>query len=170
MTSILLELRRICRNQFKCNYLRNKKFFSGFFATYLKSISYFQNYLKNDEPHSLCISKIIDYERCAYLSVLTASFYISEGSQKLLKSAWQHFHHVFSPHLGKLRWKMSLLAISEILGLFIKTLIADHRYCLRNMENITQPIQMQLSKKQKKNTTLLLHFWNLHHIFNIVKK
>ena len=103
---------------------------------------YFRNYRLRKE----CLPKCLN----GFFSEHPLAVNISEGSQKLLKSAWQHFHHVFSPHLGKLSWKMSLLAISEILGLFIKTLIADHSYCLCNMENITQPIQMQLSKKQKK--------------------
>ena len=43
---------------------------------------------------------------------------------------------------------MSLLKIFEILGLFFNTLNADDKYCLRNSENLRQPIQMQLSKKQ----------------------
>ena len=43
---------------------------------------------------------------------------------------------------------MSLLVIWEMLGLFIYTLTADDRYSLRNSNNLLQPIQMQLSKKQ----------------------
>ena len=44
---------------------------------------------------------------------------------------------------------MCLLMICEILGLFVNTLTADHKYCLRNNEDLQQSIQMQLSKKQK---------------------
>ena len=35
-----------------------------------------------------------------------------------------------------------------MLGLFIYTMTADDRYSLRNSNNLLQPIQMQLSKKQ----------------------
>ena len=46
-------------------------------------------------------------------------------------------------------WKVSLLLISEILGLFVNILTNDGRYFLRNKEDSPQPIQMQISKKQK---------------------
>ena len=36
--------------------------------------------------------------------------------------------------------KMSLLVISEILGLFVNTLAADDKYSLRKSENLPQPI------------------------------
>ena len=39
--------------------------------------------------------------------------------------------------------------ISEILGLFLDTMTADDKYSLCNKENVQQPIQMELSKKQK---------------------
>ena len=44
---------------------------------------------------------------------------------------------------------MSLLVLSEILGLFINTMTVDDMYSFPNNENLPQPIQMQLSKKQK---------------------
>ena len=44
---------------------------------------------------------------------------------------------------------MSLSVISEVLGLFVDTLTADDKYYLRNTGNLPQPVQMQLSKKQK---------------------
>ena len=45
---------------------------------------------------------------------------------------------------------MSLLVISKILGLFVNTLTADDKYSFHNSENLREPFQMQLSKKQKK--------------------
>ena len=53
---------------------------------------------------------------------------------------------------------MSLLVISEILGLFLNTLTTDEKYSLRNSENLSESIKMQLSKKQKTFSGLLLHF------------
>ena len=43
---------------------------------------------------------------------------------------------------------MSFLVISEILELFVDTLTTDYKYSLRNSENLQQPIQMSISKKQ----------------------
>ena len=39
--------------------------------------------------------------------------------------------------------------VCEILWQFINTLTADDKYSLRNRENLTLPIQMQLFEKQK---------------------
>ena len=44
---------------------------------------------------------------------------------------------------------MSVLVICEILRLFVDAMTADYKYSLRNSENLTQPIQIQLSKKQR---------------------
>ena len=44
---------------------------------------------------------------------------------------------------------MWLLVILEILALFFQIVTADHKYSLWNTKNLQQPIQIQLSKKQK---------------------
>ena len=44
---------------------------------------------------------------------------------------------------------MSVLVICKTLSLFVNTLIADQKYSLLNRENLMQPIQMDLSQKQK---------------------
>ena len=46
-------------------------------------------------------------------------------------------------------FKRSLLAICKSLRLFLNTLTADEMYSLLNRDNLTKPIQMQLSQKQK---------------------
>ena len=51
---------------------------------------------------------------------------------------------------------MSLLVLSEILGLFIITLTPNDSYSLRNSENLWQPINLQLSKKKILNSLPLL--------------
>ena len=53
---------------------------------------------------------------------------------------------------------MSLLVISEILGLFLNTLTTDDKYSLRNSENLSESIKMQLSEKQKTFSGLLAAF------------
>ena len=42
-----------------------------------------------------------------------------------------------------------MLVLYKILGLFVKTLSEDDKYCLLYRENLTQPIQILLSQKQK---------------------
>ena len=44
---------------------------------------------------------------------------------------------------------MSLLVIHKILTLFVKTLAVNDKHYLLNRDNLPQPIQMQLSQKQK---------------------
>ena len=39
--------------------------------------------------------------------------------------------------------------IDRILGVFFNTLIVNDKHYLLNRDNLTQPIQMQLSQKQK---------------------
>ena len=46
-------------------------------------------------------------------------------------------------------WKKSLLVIHKILGLFVNTLTVDDKHYMLNRDNLTQPIQLQLSLKQK---------------------
>ena len=49
----------------------------------------------------------------------------------------------------QLNWRKFSLVICKILGLFVNALTADDKYSLLNRDNLTQPIQMQLSQKQK---------------------
>ena len=46
-------------------------------------------------------------------------------------------------------WKKSLLVIEKFLRLFVNTFPADEKHYLLNRDNLTQPIQIQLSQKQK---------------------
>ena len=70
-------------------------------------------------------------------------------AQALLKSASQHHYHIHRSLLNKLSWKKSLLLTCKILGLLVNTLAADEKYPVLNRDNLTIPIQMQLSQKQK---------------------
>ena len=53
----------------------------------------------------------------------------------------------------------SLLYRWKILGLLINTLAADEKYHVLNTENLTIPIQMQLSQKQNTFYEFLAAFW-----------
>ena len=69
--------------------------------------------------------------------------------QTLLKFAWQNLYHIYWSLWRQLTCKKSLLVICKISRLFPNTLNAHGKYCLFNRDNLTQPIQMQLSRKEK---------------------
>ena len=87
-----------------------------------------------------------------------------KASQTLLKSAWQHLYHIYWSMWKKLSWKKSRLVICKMLGLFLNTLAADHKYSLLNCDKLMEPIQMQLFIKQKRFLFFLhigswINFW-----------
>ena len=46
-------------------------------------------------------------------------------------------------------WKKSFLVSCEIVGLFFNTLTREYKYCSRNMQNLAEQFQTQLSQKRK---------------------
>ena len=56
------------------------------------------------------------------------------------------------------------------MGLLVSTLAADEKYPVLNRDNLTIPIQMQLSQKQKTFLNFFMHFSNLDKISNILKQ
>ena len=70
-------------------------------------------------------------------------------AKTLLKFAWQHLCHIYWSMWMQLTCKKSLLVTCKISRLFPNTLSTDGKYSLLNRDNLTQPIQMQLSRKQK---------------------
>ena len=80
-------------------------------------------------------------------------------AQELLKSASQHFHLIHWSLPSQLSREKSLLYRWKILGLLINTLAADEKYHVLNTENLTIPIQMQLSQKQNTFDEFLAAFW-----------
>ena len=69
--------------------------------------------------------------------------------QTLLKFAWQNLYHIYWSLWRQLTFKKFLLVICKISRLFPNTLSADGKYSLLNRDNLTQPIQMQVSRKEK---------------------
>ena len=69
--------------------------------------------------------------------------------QTLLKYASQHLYHINRSRRRKLSWKKSPLLKCKIFGLLVNTLTANEKYPVLNRDNLTRPIQMQLSHKQK---------------------
>ena len=55
-------------------------------------------------------------------------------------------------------WKNALLVICKIVRLFVNTLSATDKDYLPNKDNLTQPIQMQVYRKEKFFTFFLFFF------------
>ena len=70
-------------------------------------------------------------------------------AQTLFKSREHYLYHVHWSLPSQIRWKKPLLLRWKTLGLLVNTLAADLQYPLLNRDNLTIPIQMQLSQKQK---------------------
>ena len=70
-------------------------------------------------------------------------------AQALLKSTSETLYQTHWPLPSQLSWKRSLLLTSKTLGLLVKTFAADEKYPVHNRDNLTIPIPIQLSQKQK---------------------
>ena len=70
-------------------------------------------------------------------------------AKTLLKFGWQHLYDIYWSLCRHLSYKKSLLVICKFSRLFPNTLSTDGKYSLLNRDNSTQPIQMQVSLKQK---------------------
>ena len=81
-------------------------------------------------------------------------------AQTLLKFAWQNLYHIYWSLWRQLTFKKFLLVICKISRLFPNTLSADGKYSLLNRDSLTQPIQMQLSRKQKTFSQFFCAFLN----------
>ena len=84
-------------------------------------------------------------------SRLKGSFAKEPGkrAQTLLKFSSQHLYDIYWLLWRQLSYKKSLLVIWKISRVCPNTVSADAKYSLLNRDNLTQPIQMQLSQKQK---------------------
>ena len=69
--------------------------------------------------------------------------------KRYLKFERQHLYHIYWSMWRKLTYKKSLLVICNILRLFSNTSSADGRYSLLNTDDLTQPIQMRVSQRQR---------------------
>ena len=70
-------------------------------------------------------------------------------TQALFKSPSHHRYHIHWSLPSYFTLKKFLLLTCQILGLLLDILAADENYPLLNRENLTIPIQMQLSEKRK---------------------
>ena len=67
-----------------------------------------------------------------------------KGYQSLVKSALEHFYHIFSSLWEEIIWKISPLLEFEILGVFDNTLTADDKCLVQDCGDLQFAIQIQL--------------------------
>ena len=126
--------------------------FSEFFVQFLESTLHFKHFESKDDRHSSCISEhtVKNFVRsfCKERRFRTRFDSQHVKSCKIIaKSSWERFYQVFFWWSGKLIWKMCPLVLREILEVFVNTLTGDDRYPVQDCENLTLPIQMELSEK-----------------------
>ena len=164
MTGILFQTMRIWHSRFKCNYLKYDRLLLNFLLHWwnlhqiLKILTKKMIVTAHAFPKLQIVKDFI--WRLSKKRRFTTPFYSQhvKGSQILLKSAWEHFYHIFSCFWWKLIGKTSLLVIGEILGVFVNTLTNNDKYPLQNCEDLLLPIQVQLCKKRKIFPDFLFHF------------
>ena len=57
-----------------------------------------------------------------------------------------------------MHWEKSLLVIQKILRLFVNALTVNDKHYVFNRDNLPQPIQMELSQKQKPSSEFFFAF------------
>ena len=86
-----------------------------------------------------------------------------------LKCASQHLYHIDWSLPSQFSWKKSMFLTGQIVGLLVNTLLADEMYTVLNGDNLTIPIQMQLSQKHKSFCQFFPAFlksrWNFEHFY-----
>ena len=84
-------------------------------------------------------------------SLFKGSFKKQHGkcAHTLFEFACQNLYHIYWSLWRHLTFKKFPLVICKISRLFPNTLSADGMYSLLNRDNLIQPIQMQVSRKQK---------------------
>ena len=89
-------------------------------------------------------------------------------AQTLLKPTSHHLYHIDWSLPSKMSWKKSLLLRWKTLGLLVNPLAVDEKYPVVNRDNLTIPIQMELSRKQKTFSqffaAFLKSYWNFERI------
>ena len=145
---------------------QKQKYFSEFSVKYLKSRLNFEHFKKNMTLTAFVFPKLRTLktwlDKCLKISRFRGPFEKQHGkrAKALLKFASQHLYHntqhniTTSQHihqslLSQLSWKKCLLLTCKILELLVNTLCADEKNLVLHKDNLTIPIQMQLSEEQK---------------------
>ena len=151
MRTIPLGILGIRSSLVKSKYLKNKKLFLNF----LFHLGNLHEFLNIFEKKMIAIGNVSQKLQTVkdFVKKLPGkcrfriSFDNENGTwwQTLLKSAWEHFYHIFGSLWSKMTLKISPLLKFEILGSFVNTFTADDKYPAWDCENLKFPIQLQLS-------------------------
>ena len=141
-TSTLFLTEAIYYNIFRCNYLRNKKYFLNFFLhfSYLDSnLKFFKKemslradaFLKLRTPNNVII-------QMSEMSRFRGLFDKLHGNraETLLKSERHHLYHIYWPLRTQFTLKKSLWVIYKFLGLFANPSTANNKYSLLKRDNL----------------------------------
>ena len=141
MTKILFGTVRICPSLFKRNYLRNQKHFSVFLFLLWNLHQILRFFQKKKIVIGNVLSKLQTVKDLFRALSKKRRFRTSfenqhvKGSQRLLRSTWEHFYDIFSSLQEQMIWKISPLLKLKILGAFVKTLTANDKYPVWDCEN-----------------------------------
>ena len=151
ITSILFRFVRICPSLFKSGYLQNKKHFLRFLF-HLWNLHQILNIFKKKK---IVIANVFPKLATVqgFVTPLTIqrrlkTFFDSQHIkrfQKLVKSSWEKFYHIFWSLWAEIIWKTSPWLKFEIIVLFVNTWTADYKYPVPDCENLLLLIQIQLS-------------------------
>ena len=151
MSSILSGIWRISISLFESNNIKNEKLFRNILSHWC-NLRKILNILKKKRIVIANVLPILqtvkDFVRpLSKKHFFRTSFHIQhvKGSQTLVKSSWEHVYHNSSLLWAEMIWKNSPLVKYEVLGVFVSTLTADHKYPFWDCENLPFAIQTQLS-------------------------
>ena len=155
MAGITFKIERISNFKFKWNYLKNEKHFLNFLFHFwnlhqiLNILRKTMLVIANVFPKLQVVKTFLrPFCKKRHFGTHFNSQHV-KVSPILRKCSWERFSLVFPSFWGNLTLKMSLLVLSKILGVFLNTFTADCKYPVKDWENVTLRIQMQLSEKQK---------------------
>ena len=142
---------RICPSLCKSSYLNSKKPFLGFLL-YLWNVHQILRIFKKKKivianvfPKLTTVQGLVTpltIRRRLKSSLDTQQV---KRFQTLVKSSWEHFYHIFSSMWGEMIWKISPWLKCEIIGLFVNTWTVHYKYPVTDCENLSFPMQIQLS-------------------------
>ena len=90
--------------------------------------------------------------------------------QKLVKSSWDHFYHIFSALWREIIWKISPWLKFEIIAFLLKHGLPITSILFRIVRICCSLLKSSYLKNKKHFLSFLFHLWNLHQILNIFKK
>ena len=107
------------------------------------------------------------------MRILTDSQHIQgfKESVLLLNNARQNFSHISWSFRKKISSKNSVLVLSEIWSLFVNMLAPDDKYSVSVKASVPRnQFKCNYLKIKKYFLNFSLHFWNLHEIWNTLRK